>query len=192
MFGLDILDCGLNGIFCPSFDAWAAFGSIFRLVCRKRSLAETFLGWLGSAIRHPQRRGSITTAPAWCWNTTRRMSRCCGRCWSAFKNASLADIKSLVASSQTPTVPANARSAPPAVSKRFPLALPTVSLLMAFSANPVVVGRQPAADAVERAADRAARLEGVATRDAGSTSTCSTRWRSPPRCCRAIRWPAAS
>jgi heavy metal translocating P-type ATPase len=57
-----------------------------------------------------------------------------------FQNIGLAGLKSLVASSQTVPAQASANPAPPAVSKRSPLALPTLSLLMAFSANPVVVG----------------------------------------------------
>jgi hypothetical protein len=92
-----------------------------------------------------------------------------------FQNIGLAGLKSLVASSQTVPAQASANPAPPAVSKRSPLALPTLSLLMAFSANPVVVGiNMPlmlwnAWPIAKRAWN------------AGSTSTCSTHWRSPLR-----------
>ena len=46
--------------------------------------------------------------------------------------------------------------------RRTPLALPTASLLMAFSLNPVVPGHQYAAHAVERLPDRTTRLAGMA------------------------------
>ena len=52
-----------------------------------------------------------------------------------FRNASVEEIKALAASAPAG---ASAQAAPPAVSKQMPLALPTLSLVMAFSANPVV------------------------------------------------------
>jgi Cu2+-exporting ATPase len=53
--------------------------------------------------------------------------------------ASVADIKLLMATANTVAAKPNVAPAPPAVSKRMPLALPTLSLLMAFSANPAVI-----------------------------------------------------
>jgi heavy metal translocating P-type ATPase len=106
-------------------------------LCRKRSLAETFLDWLG-------RQAGIKTA---------RLNYDCASLvleydpaqepllramLERFQHASLNDIKLIAASSKLASTPANADQKLPAVSKRFPLALPTVSLLMAFSANPVI------------------------------------------------------
>src|SRR6202050_1840358 len=107
------------------------------LLCRKRALAETFLDWLG-------RQAGITTA---------RINYDCASLvleydpahepflramLERFQHASLNDIKLIASSSKPASDEANADSTLPAVSKRFPLALPTVSLLMAFSANPLI------------------------------------------------------
>jgi heavy metal translocating P-type ATPase len=107
------------------------------LLCRKRSLAETLLDWLG-------RQAGIKTA---------RFNYDCASLvleydpaqepllramLERFRLASVDDIKLIAASSKPASPPANADQALPAVSKRFPLALPTVSLLMAFSANPLI------------------------------------------------------
>ncbi|WP_426437646.1 heavy metal translocating P-type ATPase [Bradyrhizobium genosp. P] len=54
-----------------------------------------------------------------------------------FKNMSLAELKAL--SSRTAQDAAAPRAGVPEVSKRSPLALPTLSLFMAFSANPVIM-----------------------------------------------------
>ena len=106
-------------------------------LCRKRGLAESFLRWLGaqSGVRtarinydcaslileyDPAREGQLTAL------------------LDGFRNASMAELKMLLAKAAVDAGPA-AAPAPPTVSKRFPLALPTLSLLMAFSANPVVV-----------------------------------------------------
>jgi heavy metal translocating P-type ATPase len=107
------------------------------LLCQKRSLAETFLDWLG-------KQAGIITA---------RINYDCASLvleydpaqepllrlmLERFQRASLNDIKLIASSSKPASTPANADSTLPAVSKRFPLALPTVSLLMAFSANPLI------------------------------------------------------
>ncbi|WP_298375850.1 heavy metal translocating P-type ATPase [uncultured Bradyrhizobium sp.] len=55
---------------------------------------------------------------------------------NGFKSMSLADVKALCASAAQDV--ASPRASVPEVSKRSPLALPTLSLFMAFSANPVV------------------------------------------------------
>ncbi|QOZ31025.1 heavy metal translocating P-type ATPase [Bradyrhizobium sp. CCBAU 53421] len=55
---------------------------------------------------------------------------------NGFRSMSLADVKALCASAaQEVALP---RASAPEVSKRSPLALPTLSLFMAFSANPVI------------------------------------------------------
>jgi heavy metal translocating P-type ATPase len=107
------------------------------LLCRKRSLAGTFLDWLG-------RQAGIITA---------RINYDCASLvleydpahepmlramLERFQHASLNDIKLIASSSKPASAEANGDSTLPAVSKRFPLALPTVSLLMAFSANPLI------------------------------------------------------
>src|ERR1700733_6006404 len=105
----------------------------------KRSLAEAFLSWISGQSGIKTARINYDCAslvleydPAHEPLLRTLLER--------FQNVSLADLKSLVASSQTVPAQASTNPAPPAVSKRFPLALPTISLLMAFSANPVVVG----------------------------------------------------
>ncbi len=107
------------------------------LLCQKRSLAETFLDWLG-------RQAGIITA---------RVNYDCASLvleydpaqepllramLERFQHASLNDIKLIASTSKPAPAVANADQALPVVSKRFPLALPTVSLLMAFSANPLI------------------------------------------------------
>src|ERR1700677_4552347 len=107
------------------------------LLCRKRSLAEMFLDWLG-------RQAGITNA---------RINYDCASLvleydpaqeplvramLERFQRASLNDIKLIASSWKPASGSVNADQAVPAVSKRFPLALPTVSLLMAFSANPLI------------------------------------------------------
>ena len=107
------------------------------LLCRKRSLAETVLDWLG-------RQAGIVTA---------RINYDCASLvleydpaqepplramLERFQHASLNDIKLIASSSKPASSQANADRTLPMVSKRFPLALPTVSLLMAFSANPLI------------------------------------------------------
>ncbi|SHN81501.1 Cu2+-exporting ATPase [Bradyrhizobium erythrophlei] len=54
-----------------------------------------------------------------------------------FKSLSLAEIKALCATQAPPE--ASSKPTTPVISKDAPLALPTLSLLMAFSANPVVM-----------------------------------------------------
>src|SRR6202035_5399088 len=105
------------------------------LLCRKRSLAETVLDWLG------KQAGIITARINYdCASLVLEYDPAQEPLLRAmlerFQHASLNDIKLIASSSTSPS--ANADSTPPVVSKRFPLALPTVSLLMAFSANPVI------------------------------------------------------
>ncbi|MDR3483998.1 MAG: heavy metal translocating P-type ATPase [Bradyrhizobium sp.] len=107
------------------------------LLCRKRSLAETFLDWLGKQAGIKTARFNYDCAslvleyePAQEPLLRAMLER--------FQHASLSDIKLIASSSKTASSPANADQALPVVSKPFPLALPTVSLLMAFSANPLI------------------------------------------------------
>jgi heavy metal translocating P-type ATPase len=107
------------------------------LLCQKRSLAETFLDWLGKQAGIKTARFNYDCAslvleydPAQEPLLRVMLER--------FQHASLNDIKLIASSSKPASTSANADSTLPAVSKRFPLALPTVSLLMAFSANPVI------------------------------------------------------
>src|ERR1700761_8824408 len=105
----------------------------------KRSLADAFLGWISGQSGIKTARINYDCAslvleydPAHEPLLRTLLER--------FQDVSLADLKLLVANSPTAPIQATANPAPPAVSKRSPLALPTLSLLMAFSANPVVVG----------------------------------------------------
>jgi heavy metal translocating P-type ATPase len=107
------------------------------LLCQKRSLADTFLDWLGKQAGIKTARFNYDCAslvleydPAQEPLLRVMLER--------FQRASLNDIKLIASSSKSASAEANADSTLPAVSKRFPLALPTVSLLMAFSANPVI------------------------------------------------------
>src|ERR1700730_11049409 len=106
-------------------------------LCRKRSLAETLLDWLADQAGIATARINYDCAslvleydPAHEPLLSALLDR--------FQNASLVEIKLLVAATRTVPAPSEAKPPPSAVSKRFPLALPTASLLMAFSANPVI------------------------------------------------------
>jgi heavy metal translocating P-type ATPase len=106
-------------------------------LCRKRSLAETFLDWLGkqagiNAVRFNYDCASLVLEydPAQEPLLRAMLER--------FQRASLDEIKLIASSAKAASPSSAANSAPPAVSKSNPLALPTVSLLMAFSANPVI------------------------------------------------------
>src|ERR1700733_10379934 len=107
-------------------------------LCRKRSLAETFLGWLGTqpGIKTARINYDCVSLVLEYDPAHEPMLR---TLLDRFRDTSLTELKLLAASVQA-AAPANANRAPPAVSKRSPLTLPTISLLMAFSANPVVIG----------------------------------------------------
>ena len=106
-------------------------------LCRKRSLAETFLGWLGEQTGIRTARINYDCA---CLVLEYDASHepLLRAMLDRFQGASLNDIKLFVSSLKPASVQANANTALPVVSRRFPLTLPTVSLLMAFSVNPVV------------------------------------------------------
>jgi Cu2+-exporting ATPase len=109
------------------------------MLCLKRSLAETFLGWLGTQTGIKSARINYDCASL-VLEYDPNQEPLLRALMARFQNASPADIKLLVATSKTAPTEPNANAAVPVVSKKFPLALPTISLLMAFSANPVVVG----------------------------------------------------
>jgi len=104
-------------------------------LCRKRSLAETVLGWLrgqpgirAARINYDCASLVLDYDPA--QEPLLRMLL------ERVKAATLDELKAFIAAS-APAAP-SAAATPPTVSKRSPLALPTLSLVMAFSANPVV------------------------------------------------------
>ena len=103
-------------------------------LCRKRPLAEAVLGWLGAqsgvkAARINYDCASLVLEYDPAQESVLRLLL------ERFRSASVADIKAIAASV---TAGEGAIAQPPAVSKRMPLALPTLSLVMAFSANPIV------------------------------------------------------
>jgi Cu2+-exporting ATPase len=108
------------------------------MLCLKRALAETFLGWLGTQAGIKTARINYDCASL-VLEYDPNHEPLLRALMARFQNASLADIKLLVATSKTASPGTNANAALPVVSKKFPLALPTISLLMAFSANPAVV-----------------------------------------------------
>jgi heavy metal translocating P-type ATPase len=107
-------------------------------LCVKRSLAEAFIGWLGTQTGIRAARINYDCA-CLVLEYDPIQEPLLRALMERFRSASLADLKAIVAVSKTTSTPADGNTALPAVSKRFPLALPTVSLLMAFSANPLVV-----------------------------------------------------
>ncbi len=105
-------------------------------LCHKRTLAESLLDWLGnqSGIRSARINYDCASLVLEYDPAQEPLLRAL---LERFQNASMVEIKLIVAASKAaPSQAAN--PAPPAVSKRFPLALPSISLLMAFSANPVI------------------------------------------------------
>ena len=104
-------------------------------LCRKRPLAETLTEWLGAQTGVRSARINYDCAslvleydPAQEQLLLAMLER--------VKSTSLSELKSFVGCAKGATGPTPAA---PTVSKRSPLALPTLSLVMAFSANPVVV-----------------------------------------------------
>src|ERR1700742_1674068 len=107
-------------------------------LCRNRGVSENFLAWLKT-------QAGVRTA---------RINYDCASLVLEYdpaqepllrlmldrvKSASLANIKALCANAKpAPAEPAKAETS--VLSMRSPLALPTLSLLMAFSANPIVFG----------------------------------------------------
>src|ERR1700722_8960255 len=104
-------------------------------LCRKRPLAEAVLRWLGvqsgvKAARINYDCASLVLEYDPAQEPVLRLLL------ERFRNASVEEIKALAASA--PAGSGASAQAAPAVSKQMPLALPTLSLVMAFSANPVV------------------------------------------------------
>lgn len=103
-------------------------------LCRKRPLAETVLRWLGVQTGVRAARINYDCA-CLVLDYDPDQEPLFRLLLERFANASLAEIKALAAAQPVPS----GAPAPPTVSKQFPLALPSLSLLMAFSANPLVV-----------------------------------------------------
>ncbi|MEW6640805.1 MAG: heavy metal translocating P-type ATPase [Pseudomonadota bacterium] len=106
-------------------------------LCRKRTFAETVLGWLrgqpgirAARINYDCASLVLDYDPA--QEPLLRMLL------ESVKTATLDELKAFVAADASAAASPSAAATPPAVSKRSPLALPTLSLVMAFSANPVV------------------------------------------------------
>jgi Cu2+-exporting ATPase len=104
-------------------------------LCRNRGVSQNFLAWLKAQAGVRSARINYDCAslvleydPA--QETMLRLLL------QRVKGASLADVKALCASSSGAAAPAKPETS--VLSARSPLALPTLSLLMAFSANPVV------------------------------------------------------
>jgi len=106
-------------------------------LCRKRALAETLLDWLGNQSGIATARINYDCASLVLEYDPAR-EPLLRALLDRFANASMVEIKLLVAASRTEPTATASTPPPPRVSKRFPLALPTASLLMAFSANPVI------------------------------------------------------
>jgi len=106
-------------------------------LCRKRALAETLLDWLGNQSGIATARVNYDCASLVLEYDPAR-EPLLRALLDRFANASMVEIKLLVAASRTEPTATASTPPPPTVSKRFPLALPTASLLMAFSANPVI------------------------------------------------------
>jgi len=105
---------------------------------RRRPLAEQVVAWLRDQTGVKTARFNFDCAALVIEYDSQEEPQL-RRLLDRFADASLDDIKFLMASLNSAQTTPAANPAPPAVSKRFPLALPTVSLLMAFSANPAVV-----------------------------------------------------
>lgn len=110
-------------------------------LCRRKPLAETFLGWLRgqpgirtARINYDCASLVLEYDPAQEPVLRALLAR--------VRTTSLADLKAFVAGmAPAAAEKAEAPAAPPppsAFSRRSPLALPTLSLMMAFSANPIV------------------------------------------------------
>src|ERR1700753_2838382 len=105
-------------------------------LCSKPPFAETLLGWLraqpgvrSARINYDCASLVLEYDPA--QEPVLRMML------ARVKSANLADIKALCAD-VAPPPPASEKPETSVLSVRSPLALPTLSLLMAFSANPIV------------------------------------------------------
>src|SRR5882757_6089908 len=160
-------------------------------LCRRRSLAEAALAWLRARPGIKGARVNYDCASLVVeYDVAQEMllRAMIGR----LQLMSIGELRALVAAMeappQPPAVPGGGRlDGTQSLLRRVPLVLPTLSVALAFSANPVVRAinlplmlwnAYPIA------------LRGCGSARAGSTSISSIRSRSPPRSCRAIRWPA--
>lgn len=106
-------------------------------LCRKRPLAETFLSWLRAQTGVRTARINYDCASL-VLEYDPAQEPLLFALLERFKSTSLAEIRTFLAGAKTDAPQAGANPPPPAISKRSPLALPTLSLMMAFSANPVI------------------------------------------------------
>ena len=109
-------------------------------LCRKRPLAETFLQWLNAQSGVRSARINFDCASLVLEYDPAQERTLLGLL-EHVKTASLAEIRAFVGCAKIEPKPETKQqqAPPPAVSMRSPLALPTLSLMMAFSANPVVM-----------------------------------------------------
>lgn len=110
-------------------------------LCRKRPLAETFLQWLNAQSGVRSARINFDCASLVLEYDPAQERTLLGLL-EHVKTASLAEIRAFVGCAKIepkPETKPQQTAPPPAVSMRSPLALPTLSLMMAFSANPVVM-----------------------------------------------------
>lgn len=110
-------------------------------LCRKRPLAETFLQWLNAQSGVRSARINFDCASLVLEYDPAQERTLLGLL-EHVKTASLAEIRAFVGCAKIepkPEAKPQQTAPPPAVSIRSPLALPTLSLMMAFSANPVVM-----------------------------------------------------
>jgi len=105
-------------------------------LCRKRSVADAVLRWLEAQSGIKTARINYDCA-CLILEYDRASEPQLSLMLERFRDATLAEIKALAATAAAD--PATAKPPPPpVVSKQMPLALPTLSLLMSFSANPVI------------------------------------------------------
>lgn len=106
-------------------------------ISRKRTLAEALLAWLSgqAGIRSTRVNYDCASLVIEYDPVQEPLLRAL---LQRFENIGATELKLMAAAVNAPAKAAPP-PAPPAASRGFPLALPTVSLLMAFSANPVIV-----------------------------------------------------
>ncbi|SED46555.1 Cu2+-exporting ATPase [Rhizobiales bacterium GAS191] len=112
------------------------------MLCRRRSLAESMLLWLRRQVGIKAARVNYDCASL-VVEYEKAHEAVLRAILGQLRRMSLEDLRELIAFGKIsgvnlPVVPAESHSTPPAVSRRVPLALPTLSLFLAFSANPIV------------------------------------------------------
>jgi heavy metal translocating P-type ATPase len=105
------------------------------MLCRNRGVSESFLAWLKAQAGVRSARINYDCASL-VLEYDPAQEKMLHLMLERVKGASLADVRALCAGSTSEAAPAKPEAS--VLSARSPLALPTLSLLMAFSANPVV------------------------------------------------------